>query len=95
VFSRPLALELAVFDPELRPKGERREMMNHLSDSLRGGIRQNVPSAVGGECLSALCSGSFKLNGKSVIVKYDEDLLRERDSNLTRFPLSGNLIKKL
>ena len=70
--SRPLALEFA----------EGPEMINHLSGSLRGGTRQNVPSAVGGECLSALCSGSFKLNGKSVIVKYDEDLPRERDSNL-------------
>jgi hypothetical protein len=52
-------------------------MINHLSDSLRGGIRQNVPSAVGGKCLSAMDLGSFKLNGKSVLVKYDDDLPRE------------------
>jgi hypothetical protein len=45
--------------------------------------------------LSAMGLGSLKLNGKSVLVKYDDDLPRERDSNLIRFPLSGNLIKKL
>jgi hypothetical protein len=77
VFSRPLALEPA----------EGAEVMNHLSDSLRGGIRQNVPSAVGGERLSALCSGSFKLNGKPVLVQKDRNLPRERDSNLIRFPV--------
>jgi hypothetical protein len=57
-------------------------MINHLSDSLRGGIRQNVPSAVGGKYLSAMDSGSLKLNGKSAIVKYNDDLPRERDSSL-------------
>jgi hypothetical protein len=38
--------------------------------------------------------GPLKLNGKSVLVKYD-DLPRKRDSSLIRFPFSGNLIKKL
>jgi hypothetical protein len=70
-------------------------MINHLSDFLRGAIRQNVPSAAAGKCLSALGSGSLKLNGKPVLVKYDDLLPPERDSNLIRFPLSGNLIKKL
>jgi hypothetical protein len=58
-------------------------------------IRQDVPFAAAGKFLSAMGLGSLKLNGKSVLVKYDDDLPRERDSNLIRFPLSGNLIKKL
>jgi hypothetical protein len=70
-------------------------MINDLSDSLSGGTRQNVPSAVGGECLSAIGLGLPNLKGKSVFVQFDEDLPRERDSNVIRFPLSGNLIKKL
>jgi len=82
-------------------------MRNPLSDSLtpvkyaayltgRGSkIRQNVPSAIGGKCLSATGLGSLNLNSKSVVLKYDEDLPRKRDSSLIRFPLSGNLIKKL
>jgi hypothetical protein len=57
--SRPLALELA----------ESTEVINHLSDSLTpvkyaahltgqgSKIRQNVPSAVGGKCLSAVDIG--------------------------------------
>ena len=45
--SRPLALEFA----------ESAEVINLLSDSLRGGVKQNVPSAVGGKCLSAVDMG--------------------------------------
>jgi hypothetical protein len=79
--SRPLALEFA----------EGPEMINHLSGSLRGGTRQNVPSAVGGEYLSAMGLGSLNLKGKSVLVKFDDDLPRERDSNLIRFPVPAPL----
>jgi hypothetical protein len=86
IINRPLAT--------LVRDAENAEMMNHLSDSLRGGIRQNVPSAVGGKCQAAIDLGLLKLNANSGPVKYD-DLPRERDSNLIRFLLSGNLIKKL
>jgi hypothetical protein len=78
-----------------RARGGRGDEINNLSDSLRGGITRNVPSAVGGKCLWPMDLPSRKLNGKSVVGRYDEDLPRERDSTLIRFALSANLIKKL
>jgi hypothetical protein len=66
--SRPLALELSVFDPELRPKGGRRDDISFVW-FLERRNQTKLPSAVGGKCLSALGLGSLKLNGKSVLVK--------------------------
>jgi hypothetical protein len=66
-------------------------MISLLSDSLRGGIRQNIPSAVGGKCLAGMGLGSPRLNSKSVVVRYDDNLARERESSLVRFPVLAPL----